>query len=73
MDISVSVTMAIKTCSCGTLYAVPNWVPSSVCPMCAHRTIKALNEDLQSQNEAQAGLERSISALKGALTKRRKT
>ena len=66
---NITVDLSLKTCSCGTVFGVPNWVTSWRCPMCAHRKMETLCEENERLMTVITERDRSISALKGAITK----
>jgi len=62
----VSIDMSIKTCICGCVYMVPNWmVNHTTCPACAQQRI---NEFVSERNI----WIRRISALKSVISKKNK-
>jgi hypothetical protein len=68
-SLDITVTLAVKTCDCGMCYAVPHWVADSMCPMCAKRRHIKLQQELSSKYNECDVLARTISSLRGALTK----
>ncbi len=71
MPIAITVNLVIKTCCCGTVYAIPDWLGNYdyKCPVCSMRAqsiIKSEKHDLQ----AEVGhLKHVIAGLKGARRK----
>jgi predicted RNA-binding Zn-ribbon protein involved in translation (DUF1610 family) len=72
MEMNVSVTLKIVTCRCGVVYAVPHWVEKYRCPMCADREIVRCQQEVKDLHDLNLNLHRTISALKGALTRKRR-
>jgi len=66
MALQVTVDLKVKTCSrCASIYAVPDWVEYSRCPMCAGRRI----DELESRRET---MERREISLRGVITRMRR-
>ena len=62
---SISIETKVKTCSCGMVYLVPDWMYyRSECPACASRRIVEL-EGLYDE------MERTNSSLRGVITRLR--
>jgi hypothetical protein len=63
----VSISLKTITCHCGTIYAIPHWVTTYRCPLCAQRAIDDLevrNSDKWAEIEH---LEKVNAGLRGAL------
>lgn len=72
MPINITVELVIKTCSCGGVFAVPNWCQNNVaCPMCAQRTIARKQERLDENTMEFARLGRVISSLRGVVKRQK--
>jgi hypothetical protein len=73
---NIEITLDVKTCSKGHIYAVPHWldVTRYRCPMCARVDNDTLDEAQRQEFEHRAKLQKRISALQGVVTrmKRRK-
>ena len=69
-DVNITVTLTIKTCSCGTLYAVPDWVVAYRCPMCSQRKYEAQRVENENREEEIKRLGRANAALRGVIKKR---
>lgn len=71
MNIVIEVLLTERTCSCGTVYALPHWVVSNYqCPMCASRQVRKLLLVQEGLVEATTRLERVVRGLRGALKQR---
>ena len=60
--LQVTVNLTIKTCGCGSLYAIPEWMNFERCPACSGRTIERLNTEKYQ-------LEKSVSALRAVISR----
>lgn len=71
-DITVNVNLIIKTCECGLVYAVPNWIPSYNfrCPTCTGRQHSELRKERDNALFENERLNHVINGLRGALKKR---
>lgn len=74
MTVDVTISLEPKTCYQGHVYAVPNWIQSHryKCPMCANLEINNLRDQLDNDYLEMQHLQRSISSLKGVITKLKK-
>lgn len=72
--VNVTVSLHVKTCAHGHIYAVPYWVSDGyfLCPLCAKRIHSDLVNQSTTLHQENQRLGRSISSLRGALTKARK-
>ena len=70
--ITINVDLSVKTCSCGSVYAVPYWLTSYACPMCSERKTQTIRNEKEGLRFENARLDRVIIGLRGALTKKRK-
>ena len=62
---AITVETTIKTCYCGMIYTVPNWMTHNVsCPACSYRKIEKKNAYIYE-------LEKRASSLKGVITRMR--
>jgi hypothetical protein len=66
----ISITLNVITCACGACYAVPHWVTSHTCPMCASREKTELRLCLQDKERLISKLDHQIAGLRGALKRR---
>lgn len=68
MSLDVTVPLIIKTCDCGTVYAVPNWVPffKIECPLCAKLQRLTIEKERDGYYEKTLYLKRVIAGLRGA-------
>lgn len=71
-ELNVTLSLSIKTCRCGTVYAIPNWVSSYDCPTCAERSRMAVQDDLDASYIENIRLGHVIASLKGVITKMRR-
>jgi hypothetical protein len=63
MSIEVNVSLAIHTCTCGSLYALPHWMSGhGRCPMCAHRKFEAQGKEIEH-------LEKIVRYMRGTITR----
>lgn len=70
-EISVTATLSIKTCYCGTVFAVPNWIGSDyVCPTCAYRDRNNKNEQEDKLLDEISTLKRANRALRGYIRRK---
>jgi hypothetical protein len=69
VSIDINISLEVKTCCCGTIFAVPHWVQHWRCPLCAQRRLDAMAGEIEELSERVLERDRSISALKGAITK----
>lgn len=72
-DTTFSVPMSIKSCRCGTVYAIPACLADYHCPACAVRAIKGIREE---RDNAQSGWfreEKKVYHLKGVITRMKNT
>jgi len=70
--ITINVDLSVKTCSCGSVYAVPYWLTSYACPMCSERKTQTIRDEKSELQLKNARLKRVIIGLRGALTKKKK-
>ena len=70
--IAVTATLSIKTCSCGSVFAIPNWVSAYRCPMCAQRKWERQNIENEELKAEIRRLTRANAALRGFMKKGRK-
>jgi hypothetical protein len=69
-ELNITIALSIKTCSCGTVYAVPNWVQIHSCPMCMDRRIYSLTNEKGSLYKEIDHLKCVNAGLRGALKRR---
>ena len=71
MGIDITVTLSLKTCGCGSTYAVPHWLTESAyeCPMCAARKYFALESRKNEYWHENEHLKRVIAGMKGVRKK----
>jgi hypothetical protein len=68
--LSVTVELKLIGCpKCGCAYGVPFHLDRHLCPSCAARTVQETRYEVDAANEELCGRDRTIAALKGALTK----
>ncbi len=70
-EITINVILDIKTCHCGAVYAISNWLETYdyKCPVCSMRiqsTMESEKADLQIEIDH---LKRVIAGMKGAMKK----
>lgn len=72
-EISVSISLDIRTCYAGHIYAVPIWVVTQnyQCPMCAAKRHEELIKELDERGEDQQRLANVIAGLRGALKRKK--
>ena len=70
--ITINVDLSAKTCSCGSVYAVPYWLTGYTCPMCSERKIQTIRNEKNELRLDNERLGRVIIGLRGALTKKKK-
>lgn len=68
---NIEVGLTIKTCPCGSMYAVPHWVTAYQCPMCAYRKWESLEKRYEVGEDRITHLERVIIGLRGAIKQRK--
>lgn len=68
---NIKVTLSEKMCNCGSVYAVPHWVPEHkhTCPMCANKRIREANECEQERSMESMRKDYTIASLRGAITR----
>lgn len=67
-DVNIEVSLRIKLCPCGTVYAIPYWIEVGYqCPMCANRKYSALQSRFDNVYAEKSRLERVVRGLRGAL------
>lgn len=71
-EINITVSMNIKTCLCGGIFSIPNWVTSYDCPMCAERKIQQILKERDQAYQRQDHLQKIINGLRGALKRKKK-
>lgn len=71
-EVSCTVSLALKTCMCGTVYAVPHWVTSHVCPTCGSRRRLEMQDKIDELYDEIYHLNRVIAGQKGAINKKNK-
>lgn len=71
MGVDITVTLTTHTCRYGHLYAVPHWVTelNHTCPMCAKEQVRSANQQYEDELQEDIKKDRTIAALRGALTK----
>ena len=70
---SIEITTTAKTCHCGMIYTVPNWMENNTsCPACSHRIIQDKERLIEDLENAIGKLYRRIAALQGVITKMKK-
>lgn len=69
-SVDIEVTLNVKTCSCGAIYAVPHWMERYRCPLCADRNYRSLLERFDEVNKTKTHLEHVVVGLRGALKRR---
>jgi hypothetical protein len=67
MSINIEVTMEVRTCLCGTCYALPHWIQSYQCPTCAGQKYRALQERFDELYLERNRLKRVVRGLRGAM------
>lgn len=70
--VSISVNLQLKTCSCGTVFAVPSWAVRYDCPLCGGRERQRLRDHASELDDRIGAMTRTISALRGAATRKRR-
>ena len=70
-EFNIEVGLTVKTCFCGTVYAVPRWVDKNECPMCAFRKYENLSSLYRERGIKIDHLEHVISGLKGSKKRKR--
>jgi hypothetical protein len=71
-DTTLIITMANKTCQCGAVYCIPNWVTSFRCPICSLREMLRLEEVVSRRWDEIKHLEKVNSGLRGTITRMKK-
>jgi hypothetical protein len=67
---SIEITTVVKTCRCGMVYSVPNWMEYRVsCPSCSHQRITELEELFDEMDARQSRLRGVITRMKNAAQK----
>lgn len=70
--VSVAVTLEVRTCKCGGVYAVPPALANAACPICVHSRHAALVNDIVYRDDEIAALEGTIRSLRGTITRMKK-
>lgn len=67
----VTVSLTVKTCKCGSVYAVPHWIGDydHTCPMCAKKQIREANERTQEAYDDGMRKGHQIASLRGVITR----
>lgn len=67
-DVNVTVSLTVKTCPCGTVYAIPCWLNGGYqCPTCAYRIYDKLQSRFDGVYMEKCRLERVERGLRGAM------
>lgn len=71
MSINIEVTLTVKTCPCGAIYALPYWIERYRCPMCADQTYRLLQDRFDEIYKNNTRLRRVVIGLRGALKRKK--